>query len=119
MKNKIIHKTAVFNGKNFEHFGIRPITASVYGNKVSDIVEVELSIADNQDIPPSPQDDPKINEPDYWGWWDNEKQDFTMIYAKRFLLDMCFPVGIEATEKHYKGKTWEGKAYRLNVIFKK
>jgi len=111
MKNKVVTKTAVFNGKYFEHFDICPITASLYGNKESDIIEVELSIADNQTKPTS---NDKNMDADYWGWMDNKKQDFTMVYAKRFLLDMCFPAGIDGTEKF-----GDGKAYRLNVTLKK
>ena len=48
----------------------------------------------------------KLNENDYRG-----KDDFIMIYAQRFLLDMCFPYGIKATEE--KG---QGKAYRLEIV---
>ena len=109
MKPKVVKNTAVFNGKYFEHFGIHPATASLYGNKVSEIIEVELSVAKDQTKSPANDKNP---DPDYWGWWDETDQRFSMIYAKRFLLDMCFPAGIDGTKKH---RPEEGKAYRLNV----
>lgn len=109
MKKTHKHK-AVFNGEYFEHFGIREVTASLYGKKKEEILEVKLTISEDQSIPPPPQNDPAVLTSDYWGWWDNEDKAFTMIYQKRFLLDMCFPYGIEASEE--KGK---GKAYRLEV----
>jgi len=34
-----------------------------------------------------------------------------MIYAQRFLLDMCFPAGIKETENG-----GGGKAYRLEIV---
>ena len=111
MKNKIIKQTAVFNGKTFEHFGIKPHIASMYGKKPEDIINVELTVANDQTIPPPPQEDPNVNDADYWGWYDFKRIDFTMVYAKRFLLEMCFPAGLEESEKFR-----EGKAYRVNVV---
>lgn len=108
-KGPHIH-TAVFNGKYFEHFGIREISAFLYGKKKEEILKVELTISDDQSLPPLPQNDPAVMTSDYWGWWDNEQKHFSMIYQKRFLLNMCFPYGIESSEE--KGK---GKAYRLEV----
>lgn len=46
-----IHTAVLDNENIYEHFGIHEITASMYGNKVEDIVLVEVSIADNQQIP--------------------------------------------------------------------
>lgn len=103
--------TAVVNDKGeFQHFGIHAITASMYGYDENDIVEVELTIAKDQSIPPPPQSDKNVMVADYWGWWKNEDKCFTTIYGKHFLLEMCFPYGIEAEEK-----AGRGKAYRLNV----
>lgn len=103
-------ETTVFNGSCFVHFGVNEKNACLYGDKISDIVEVELTIADNQEKPPPPQHDPKVNEPDYWGWWDNDKQEFTLIWNKYFLLNMCFTYGMDAEEERGRGK-----AYRVNV----
>jgi len=96
--------TAVHNGKYFDHFGIHKKTASLYGNKVEEIVDVSIEIADNQELPVNDLD------VDYWGWWDEDEQKFTLVYAARFLLNMCFPAGIKVTEESGKGK-----AYRVNV----
>jgi hypothetical protein len=119
MKNKTFEHTAVLHESGFRHFGIRPTTAMLYGYMENQIIKVQLTIAENQSKSPAPQNDPNVKENDYWGWFDKREQKFTMIYAKRFLLDMCFPSGIDATEKHSKGKDFEGKAYRLNVVLKK
>ena len=102
--------TATLNnrGKFYQHFGIRPFTACLYGDKREDIVEVEFKISEDQTIPSF---DPNDLQVDYWGWYDNKRQEFTnMIFAKRFLLDMCFPAGIAATEE-----SGQGKAYRLEI----
>ena len=75
---------AVFNGKCYQHFGIHEKTASLYGDDPKDIVDVKLKISEDQAIPPR---DKSMNV-DYWGWYDLDKQKFTMIYAKHFLLNV-------------------------------
>ena len=107
MENFKITATLNKNGKFYEHFGIHNVLASLYGNKPEDIVKLEMHISEDQTIPPSDQ---SMN-PDYWGWYDFEEQKFTMIYAKRFLLEMCFPYGIKAEEEKNRGKS-----YRLLII---
>jgi len=107
--NPEIH-TAVLDKMGYSHFGITPLNACLYGDKVEDIVEVEVSIAEDQTVPPPPQKDPNVKETDYWGWWDNERKRFSLILRKHFLLNMCFPYGMEAEEERGKGK-----AYRVNV----
>ncbi len=106
----IHNSTATDSGKGYNHFGIHKSTARLYGDKPEDIVEVAMTISEDQTLPPEPQDDPKVNEPDYWGWWSFTQERFTMVYAKRFLLSMCFPAGIKGAEEY-----GEGKAYRLIV----
>jgi hypothetical protein len=100
-------QNAVLNGDHYHHFGIQPSLANLYGDKPEDIVEVEIKISEDQTIP---KHDNKLN-PDYWGWFDDDRQEFTMIYAKRFLLEMCFPNGIKPCEEKN-----QGKAYRLEII---
>lgn len=102
--------TTVHNGSKYTHFNIKPFMASIYGAKPENIVKVELTVADDQTIPPLPQDDPKVNVNDYWGWWDFKDKAFTFVWSKRFLLEMCFTYGIKAAEEKNKGK-----AYRVNV----
>lgn len=102
--------TAVLSEKGYKHFGVTKSMSSMYGVKEDEVLNVELSIADDQTVPPPPQNDPKTDEPDYWGWFDAEKKKFTNIYPKHFLLNMCFPYGMEAEEERGRGK-----AYRLNV----
>ena len=71
-----------------------------------------MKISEDQSLPRS-QDEKNNENPDYWGWYDYEKQDFIFIYPKRFILDMCFPYGIEREER-----SETGKAYRLELITK-
>lgn len=104
----VIIKNAVKGERNFEHFGIHPVTASIYGHSISEIVEVKLAIAKDQTRPAPHAGDMTV---DYWGWFDFEEQEITLVWPKRFLLDMCFPAGIDATEKAN-----QGKAYRLEIV---
>jgi len=102
--------TAIFNGDYYEHFGIQPFTASLYGNDPDEIVEIKFHISDDQQVYEENFDG--INDKaDYWGWYEPNKG-FSMIYPKRFLLNMCFPAGIEGTENAHPGS----KAYRLEII---
>jgi hypothetical protein len=103
----IYKRNATFNGKYYDHFGIHPTLASLYGDKPEDIIEVSFKINEDQNIS---IDDNDMN-PDYWGWFDNDRQEFTMIYAKRFLLEMCFPNGIKICVDNN-----QGKAYRLEIF---
>ena len=43
-------------------------------------------------------------ESPYWGWWDNEKGEFQMIYPGKIPSDMCFPYGPEVEEEKGEGK---------------
>jgi len=108
MKDKIFNENVIVHedGEFFD-FGISPITASLYGKKAEDIVEVEMKISENQEILENEKDIPTS---DYWGWYDFEREGFTMIYNKRFILNMCFPYGIKSSEDAGKGK-----AYRLDI----
>ena len=107
--NNTFKMTATLNksGRFYQHFGIRPVLVSLYGDKVEDIRELTMKISEDQTIPKG-----VIKEPDYWGWYDNDKKLFSiMIYAQRFLLEMCFPYGLKAEEDAEKGK-----AYRLEIV---
>ena len=101
--------TAVHNGKNYHHFNIRKETASLFGDNPESIVEVEISIHDDQTSVEFNSEKDSSN-PDYWGYWDNEKKEMWHIYAAYFLLDMCFPAGLKVMEER-----GYGKAFRLNV----
>jgi len=109
MENFKITATLNKTGKFYQHFGIREILCSLYGDKPEDIVEVEFKISDDQTVP---KPNEKMLSADYWGWYSNKDQKFTMmIYAQRFLLEMCFPNGIKASEDY-----GDGKAYRLEIV---
>ncbi|VVB52985.1 Uncharacterised protein [uncultured archaeon] len=34
----------------------------------------------------------------YWGWWYNREQKFTLVYAKKMLVELCFPYGSKVEE---------------------
>ena len=100
---------AVQGQKSFNHFGIHPVTASMYGYSIDDIVEVTMRISEDQS---RTNKDSKSDIADYWGWYDLENDKWSMmLYPKYFLLNMCFPAGIVGTEDR-----GQGKAFRLEVI---
>jgi len=110
MKKKIYEMSAAKDEKdNYRHFGIHKMTASLYGDKVEDIIKVKFEIHNDQSLPNEKE---KYAEPDYWGWIDTGKDEFSMmIYQQRFLLNMCFPAGIKGSEE-----AGHGKAYRLRIL---
>jgi len=101
-----VNAVYAMDGNCYNHFGIHPSLASMYGVKVKDIVELQMRVSADQITP-----DEISTKADYWGWYDNEDQRFSMIYPKRFLLEMCFPYGIKACEDQN-----QGKAYRLEIV---
>jgi len=106
-------KTAVLNGDHYRHFGIHPKTASLYGDKVEDIVVVVMKISEDQSIP---EPNNNVEKVDYWVWYDEDtivsNCGFSnMLFAQRFLLNMCFPAGIRGCEE-----AGRGKAYRVEIV---
>jgi hypothetical protein len=109
MKDKIFTTTAIFENNHYKHFGICVLSASLYGDKEEDIVELKMKISYDQKLP-----DERLKKQliaDYWGWYDFEKEKMSLIFPQRFLLNMCFPYGMKACEDNN-----EGKAYRLEII---
>ena len=98
--------SAVNEGRYYKHFGIHEKTACLYGVSVDQIEQITMIVSDDQD---RPGDDYTPLEPDYWGWVD-EKEELTFVYSQFFLLNMCFPSGIDMAEK-----IGRGKAYRLEI----
>lgn len=98
--------TAVLSGDHYQHFGIHPITANLYGNRVDEIVNLTMVISNDQTVPV--HDTSMVA--DYWGYYDYDDKRFSLIYPKHFLLNMCFPNGIKACED-----AGQGKAYRLEI----
>lgn len=101
---------AVWDGnKCYHHFGIVPSLASMYGNKPEDIETITMKISEDQSIPVP---NGEYREADYWGWINADEDELsTMLFAQRFLLDMCFPTGIAGSEE-----AGRGKAYRLEIV---
>lgn len=101
---EVFKTSAIKSEKGFKHFGINKKSASIYGCKPEEVLRIKFMLDTNQDTE-------DIEGPDYWGWFDYSKQRFRIIFAKRFILGMCFPYGMEAEEKVNKGR-----AYRLKLI---
>ena len=40
----------------------------------------------------------------YWGWWDNKDERFTIVFARKLLVEICFPYGSKAEEDRGRGK---------------
>ncbi len=40
----------------------------------------------------------------YWAWFENEKQDYEMVWPKKLLAEMCFPYGSKIEEDRGRGK---------------
>lgn len=105
--------TAVAHEGVYRHFGIHPKSAPLYGDNPDDIDLLVMKISDDQSIP---KPNAEYKEADYWVWYDLDtfvrKEGFSqMLYAQRFLLDMCFPAGIKGTEE-----AGQGKAYRVEIV---
>jgi len=100
--------TAVWDGNRYYHFGIRAATASLYGDDPADIKTLTMVISEDQSEPTSVGKD--LPTFDYWGWYENEDDEISMLYPQKFLLNMCFVYGMEIEEEAGKGK-----AYRLEI----
>jgi hypothetical protein len=59
------------------------------------------------------QDDEKSS---YWAWWDNNKDQFTMLHYHRDLLSINFAYGIEPEVKRGKGKDYNVMIEELREI---
>jgi len=99
---------AIKGEKCFEHFGIHPKTASMFGYEPNEIIELTMILSKNQT---RSQPNDTCEKADYWSWFDIAHNRFTMIYSQYFLLNMCFAYGIDSAEKGFTGK-----AYRLEII---
>jgi hypothetical protein len=40
----------------------------------------------------------------YWGWWDSGRQAFNIVFARKLLVEVCFPYGSKAEEDRGRGK---------------
>lgn len=108
----VFETTATFNkeqGLNggYHHFRIHSSIATIYGDKPEDIVNLKFKISNNQEI----NSDTDVKDNDYWGFYDFSKEEFILIYPQYFILNMCFPYGMEIEEKRNIGK-----AYRIEII---
>lgn len=108
IKSQVFQMKAVLGERSYEHFGISEELAYMYGHEAKEVCSVNMKVSDDQRKPVS--NDGNMDA-DYWGWYDFERGDFTNVYPKLFLLDMCFAYGIKAAE----GAN-QGKAYRLEIV---
>lgn len=100
-----IHTTAVLSNRgHYGNIGITEKCAFLYGCDASQIEHIVFEISEDQS-------EPKPQTMEYWGWFDNKKQDWTFIFPNYWQLYMCFPYGLPKHEE-----VGDGKAYRLNLI---
>jgi len=97
----MIKTTAIFENGLYKNFGINKKTCNLFGYKKSDIVNVRITISKNKNDKESPE---------YWGWFDNEKQKITLIWYSLIGLRTCFEYSLETMEK-----LGHGKAIKLEV----
>lgn len=103
--NNIIHTTGVKSERgHYINMGITEKSAFLYGCNISQIENITFEVSDDQ----SPANTELM---EYWGWFDNEKQDWSFIFPNYWQLYMCFPYGLPKHEEY-----GDGKAYRLNLI---
>jgi len=95
--------TATFNGGRkpcYEHFGIVPSLASVYGNKPEEIRTVTLEVVPNVTLDNRQETD----EVDYWGFFNFETKRLSLIYPHFISFQVCFPYGPKSEEEVGRGK---------------
>ena len=51
-----------------------------------------------------------------WAWWNNEQEKFTMVYAWRSALRMCFPHRPEIEEKQGRGRMMPVSVEVIQVV---
>jgi uncharacterized protein (UPF0335 family) len=88
----------LYKDKYFHHFGIRPITANLYGNNVDDIIEVQCEVIEigYPDYKPD-------NSVQYWGFYDIKRKNVSLIYPSWLQFYTCFPYGPKAEEERGVG----------------
>lgn len=76
-------------GSYYTHFMANPNVVQLH-DETSAVYQAEVEQC---------EDSPGV----YWGWWENQKQAFTMVYRTRSILNMCFPYGFDIEEKKGRG----------------
>ena len=100
-----IHTTGVLSNRGYyENIGITENSAILYGRDASQIEHITFEVSEDQS-----EGNPQTME--YWGWFDNKEQDWTLIFPTYYQLCVCFPYELsELEERGY------GKACRLNLV---
>lgn len=107
--DNIIYTTGVKTKQGYyEHIGITKnmSEAKMYGVEIEDIEDITFEV----DLKSDSSHAEKSNQ-EYWGWYDNEIKNFTMIWPNYLLLHICFPYGLP-----YHEKMGDGKAFKLKLI---
>ena len=100
-----IHTSAVLSNRGYyENIGITEKCAFLYGRDASQIEHIVFEVSEDQS-----EANPQTME--YYGWFDNKEQDWTLIFPSYYQLCVCFPY--ELSELEERG---DGKAYRLNLV---
>jgi len=93
-------KTTAVMSRNghFNHFGINKISASLYGDKIEDIVNVECEVIEIGYPNYKPD-----NSVQYWGFYDIKKKKVSLIYPSWLSFYVCFPYGPKSEEERGNG----------------
>jgi hypothetical protein len=103
----IIHTTAVLSNRGYyENIGITEKSAILYGCDASQIEHITFEVSEDQS-----EAKPESITMEYWGWFDNRVQDWTLIFPTYYQLCVCFPYELSELEEY-----GHGKAYRLNLV---
>jgi hypothetical protein len=96
--------TKTDGSQNFYHiYGHPSVVSYCDGKEKQPVFELTFEEHQNQDINAEPIE--------YWGWVDFQHENkVNMIYAKRFLLEMCFPNINLSIERG------QGKAVKFNLV---
>jgi hypothetical protein len=98
-KTKATPKNSKKYGLYYNNIGIIPSLSSIYGVREEDIEDITLKVVE-VGVP----DNTKNNKrQEYWGWYDNEKGNFSMIYPSWVQHFVCFTYGPKVLEENGKG----------------
>lgn len=75
-------------------FFLNPLGVKMCGHDESCIIEVRVREVIDQD------------DPIQFGWWDNAKSEFSLVFPHRLLVEACFPYGTEVEIKQGTGNLY-------------
>ena len=82
-------------GTYLAHFFSHPKSVQMCRDQKSwdEIPILETEVSQGTDTPES-----------YWGWWDDNRKRWELVFPRKFLVEMCFPYGTDPEELVGRGK---------------